>query len=380
MLIADENRRAQSVNELARESYRGITLYSAAAGQCKFDLSDNTNLWGAPPAALRALGTVGPAEITRYPVAFEPALRNALADYAGVSPDMIACGCGSDDVLDCAIRAFAEPGEALCVPDPSFAMIPVFARTNGLRPIAIPLTRWLDADVDAMIETGARIIYLCSPNNPTGTAFSRKAVEQIVNRAPGLVIIDQAYFEFGGDDFTDLASSGRPVLVTRTMSKAFGLAGLRVGYGIGSPELITEVLKARGPYKVGSLAERASIAALNNDRAWVTERVNEVIANRSRFRAELALRGIGSLESSANFVLLPVHDSATTSGKLERGGICARPFRNLPGIGEAVRIAIGPWEMMQRCLDALEDPGKVTTTPTRSERAIEETLSPGEGA
>jgi histidinol-phosphate aminotransferase len=328
---------------------------------------------------LRALATVGPTELTRYPVAFEPALRNALATYAGVSPDMIACGCGSDDVLDSAIRAFAEPGGALCVPDPSFSMISVFAKTNGLRPIAIPLTRWLDADVDATIETGARIIYLCSPNNPTGTAFSRKAVEQIVERAPGLVIIDQAYVEFGGDDFADLASTGRPVLVTRTMSKAFGLAGLRVGYGIGSPELITEILKARGPYKVSSLAERASIATLENDRAWVSERVNEVIVNRSRFRAELARRGIGSLESSANFVLLPVNDCATTSRKLERGGICARPFRKLPGIGDAVRIAIGPWDIMQRCLDALEDPGRVTT-PTRSEDGIGQRSSPEERA
>jgi histidinol-phosphate aminotransferase len=353
MLTANENRRADSIGDLARESYRGIALYSAVGGQCTFDLSDNTNLWGAPPAALRALATVAATEVTRYPSAFEPALRNAVADYAGVSPDMIACGCGSDDVLDSAIRAFAESGELLCLPDPSFSMIPVFGRTNGLRPVAIPLTRWLDADVDAMLETGARIIYLCSPNNPTGTAFSRKAVEQIVERAPGLVIIDQAYVEFGGDNFTDLASSGRPVLVTRTMSKAFGLAGLRVGYGIGSPELIAEVLKARGPYKVSSLAERASIAALDNDRAWVTERVDEVIANRSRFRAELAKRGIGSLESSANFVLIPVNDCAVSSGKLERAGICARPFRDLPGIGDAMRIAIGPWKIMQLCLDAL---------------------------
>ena len=302
--------------------------------------------------------------MTRYPVAFEPALEKALADYAGVSPDMIACGCGSDDVLDSAIRAFAEPGEKLCVPDPSFSMIPVFARTNGLRPVAIPLTRWLDADVDAMIETGARIIYLCSPNNPTGTALSRKAVEQIVDRAPGLVIIDQAYFEFGGDNFTDLVFSGRPVLLTRTMSKAFGLAGLRVGYGIGSPELIAEVLKARGPYKVSALGVRASIAALESDRAWVTEHVDEVIANRSRFRAELARRGIGSLESSANFVLVPVNDCAAASRKLERAGICARPFRNLAGIGDAMRIAIGPWDMMQRCLDALvtDDAGVATTS------------------
>jgi histidinol-phosphate aminotransferase len=353
MLTANENRRADSITALARESYRGIGLYSATRGQCSADLSDNTNQWGAPPAALRALAAVGATDLARYPVAYEPALASALADYAGVPPGMIACGCGSDDVLDSAIRAFGEPGELLCLPDPSFSMIPVFARTNGLRSVGVPLTRRLDANVEAMLETGARIIYLCSPNNPTGAAFSRKAIEEIVDRAPGLVIIDQAYIEFGGDDFTELASSGRPVLLTRTMSKAFGLAGLRVGYGIGSPELIAEILKARGPYKVSALAERASIAALNSDRGWVTQHVDEVIANRSRFRAELATRGIASLESSANFVLVPVDDGAAATRKLERAGICARPFRDLPGVGDAVRITIGPWDVMQRCLDAL---------------------------
>ncbi len=353
MIKAKDNGGADSITALARESYRGIALYSAPRGRCAVDLSDNTNLWGPPPAALRALRAVGEAEVARYPVAYEPALSNALADYAEVPPEMIACGCGSDDVLDAAIRAFAEPGEILCVPDPSFSMIPVFARANGLRPVLIPLTRQLDADADAMLETGARIIYLCSPNNPTGGSFSRKAVEQIVDRAPGLVIIDQAYVEFGGDNFTDLALSGRPVLLTRTMSKAFGLAGLRVGYGIGSPELIAEVLKARGPYKVNALAERASIAVLDSDRAWVSEHVNKVIANRSAFRTQLAERGLASLESSANFVLIPVRHCAAASLILERAGIRVRPLPGLSGIGDAVRIAIGPRDMMQRCLDAL---------------------------
>jgi histidinol-phosphate aminotransferase len=243
-------------------------------------------------------------------------------------------------------------------------MIPVFARTNGLRPIAIPLTRELDADADAMLATEARIIYLCSPNNPTGAPFSRNAVEKIIDNAPGLVIVDQAYVEFGGETFTDLALRGQPVLITRTMSKAFGLAGLRLGYGIGSPELIVEVLKARGPYKVNAVAERAAIAALENDRGWVSDRVNEVITNRSRFRAALAERGIASLESAANFVLVPVDDSAVTCGKLEIAGIRARPFRGLTEIGDAIRIAIGPWNLMQRCLDALaaSDVTRLTAT------------------
>jgi histidinol-phosphate aminotransferase len=353
MLTANDNRAANTVAALARESYRGIALYSALRTRSDVDLSDNTNLWGAPPAALRAVAAVRDAIVTRYPTAYEPALAAALADYAGVSPDMIACGCGSDDVLDSAIRAFAEPGEVLCLPEPSFSMIPVFARANGLCPVSVPLTRSLEVDVDAMLDTGARIIYLCSPNNPTGGASARATVERIVENARGLVIIDQAYAEFGGDSFTDLASSGPPVLVTRTMSKAFGLAGLRIGYGIGSPDLIAEVLKARGPYKVNALAERAAIAALESDRAWVDARVNEAIANRSRFRNELAMRGIESLESSANFVLARVGDCATTSRQLEREEIRVRAFPQLPGIGDAIRIAIGPWDMMQRCIDAL---------------------------
>jgi histidinol-phosphate aminotransferase len=353
MLTTTDNRAANAVAALARESYREIALYSVPTGSSSLDLSDNTNLWGAPPAALRALEAIRQEDVARYPTAYEPALTAALADYAGVSADMIACGCGSDDVLDSAIRAFAEPGEVLCLPEPSFSMIPVFARANGLFPVSIPLTRSFDADIDAMLETGARIIYLCSPNNPTGGALPRRTVEQIVERARGLVIIDQAYAEFGGDSFTDLASSGRPVLVTRTMSKAFGLAGLRVGYGIGSPDLIDEVLKARGPYKVNALAERAATTALERDRAWVDERVNEVIANRFRFRTELEKRGISPLESSANFVLVPVDDCLATSSRLERTGIRVRAFPNLSSIGDAMRIAIGPWDMMQRCLDAL---------------------------
>ena len=353
MLTVNENRGADYVAALSRESYRDIALYSTPSGQCSVDLSDNTNLWGAPPAALRTLAAAPSEDVARYPSAYEPALATALADYVGVSPAMIACGCGSDDVLDSAIRAFAEPGEVLCLPEPTFSMISVFARANGLSPVSLPLTSSFEADVDAMLETGARIIYLCSPNNPTGGALPRRMVEQTVENAPGLVIIDQAYVEFGGDSYIDLASGGRPVLITRTMSKAFGLAGLRVGYGVGSPELIAEVLKARGPYKVNALAERAAIAALESDLGWVTDRVQDVIGNRSRFRAELAERGIASLESSANFVLVPVGDCAAVSRRLERAGIRVRALPGLAGIGDAIRIAIGPWDMMQRCLDAL---------------------------
>ena len=344
---------ATGLADLKRASYRDIPLYSTPRERCAVDLSDNTNLWGAPPSALRTLRATVDESVSRYPSAFEPALREALADYAGVSPDMIVAGCGSDDVLDAAIRAFAEPGDLVCLPAPSFSMIPVFARASGLIPVEVPLTTQLDADVAAMLDAGARITYLCSPNNPTGQAFSRESVERIVQGAAGVVIIDQAYAEFGGESFTDLVSADRPVLVTRTLSKAFGLAGLRVGYGIGSPDVVGEIMKARGPYKVNALAERAAIAALENDQTWVADRVADVVANRARFRQELAQRGIASLPSDANFVLIPVRDCAAASRQLRRLGVGVRELPSLPGIGDALRIGIGPWDLMQRCLDSL---------------------------
>lgn len=341
------------IAELKRPSYRDISLHSTPGERCQVDLSDNTNLWGAPPAALRALQATTEETVTRYPAPFDPALRKALADYAGVPPDTIVAGCGSDDILDSAIRAFGEAGDFLCLPAPSFSMIPVFARTNGLIPVEVPLTGQLDADAAAMLDTRAQITYLCSPNNPTGGAFSRETVERIVWGAAGLVIIDQAYAEFGGESFIDLVSSGRPVLVTRTLSKAFGLAGLRVGYGIGSPELLGEIMKARGPYKVNALAERAAVAALENDQRWVADRAADAVANRVRFRKELALRGITSLRSEANFVLVPVKDCVAVSEQLRSLGIGVRALPALPGIGDALRIGIGPWDMMDLCIDAL---------------------------
>jgi histidinol-phosphate aminotransferase len=338
---------------LKRASYRDLALYSTAKERSAIDLSENTNLWGAPPSALRTLRATVDESVSRYPTAFEPELRQALATYAGVSPDMIVTGCGSDDILDSTIRAFAEPSDVLCLPAPSFSMIPVFARTNGLVPVEVPLTAQFDADAEAMLETEARITYVCSPNNPTGEAFSREPVERIVREAAGLVIIDQAYGEFGGESFIDLVSDGRPVLVTRTLSKAFGLAGLRVGYGIGSPEIVREIMKARGPYKVSAVAERAALGVLENDQDWVAEHVADVVANRARFRQELSLRGIASLPSAANFVLIPMRDCAAIAGALARQGIGVRALPSLPGIGDAVRIGIGPWDLMERCLEAL---------------------------
>ena len=157
-----------------------IALYTPDRRVYAIDLSDNTNQWGTPPAAFRALQSAGKSALTRYPSGYGEELKESLASYLGVRAEQIATGCGSDDVLDAAIRAFGRPGSRVAVIDPTFPMIPIFARINGLEPVLVPLTADYDVDVDRMLSVEASIIYLCSPNNPTGRSLDARAVKTIV--------------------------------------------------------------------------------------------------------------------------------------------------------------------------------------------------------
>lgn len=342
--------------EVAREVYRAISLYAPNRAPAAIDVSDNTNLWGVPPAAASTIRDAASATVTRYPALYVTDVKQAIAEYVGVTPDMVVTGCGSDDVLDSAIRAFGNPNDVVAYPDPSFAMIPIFARMNGLQPVAIPLTPTFDIDVEKMIASRAKIAYLCSPNNPTGAALARTSIERVVEASSGVVIIDEAYAEFADANCLDLLRRSSRVLITRTMSKAFGLAGLRVGYAVGDPSLIAEVEKSRGPYKVNGIAERAAVAALTTDRPWVMDRVAEAIDNRERLVEALRELGLTPLPSQANFVLVPVPgDAVEIDRAMRQRGVAVRPFTALPGIGEALRISVGPWPVLEECLRVLRE-------------------------
>lgn len=341
---------------LERTEYRDIPLYQPDFRPAEIALHDNTNRFGVPPTALAALRDSALDAVCRYPAPYADELKRALASYTGVDAPHLATGCGSDDVIDSAIRAVSAPGDALAHVDPTFPMVPLFARMNGLAPVAVPLTAEHDLDAEAMLATGARVIYLCSPNNPTGGALSAAAIERVVAEAPGLVILDEAYAEFMDKDATWFrrAPQLERLLVTRTLSKTFGLAGLRIGYAAAAPGLAREVEKSRGPFKVGTVAARAAVAALDHDRDWVAASIRAMIESRTRFVSELRARGIASLPSQANFVLVPVSDAAATAAATRAAGVAVRPFPKLSGLGDAVRITIGPWSEMDAALRALE--------------------------
>ena len=341
--------------ELARASYRDLSLYAGESSPCEVDLSDNTNLWGTPPAATRAVRDLLDRGFARYPSAYCGTLKDAIAEYAGVDASRIVTGCGSDDILDSAIRAFAEPGDRLALCAPTFAMIPIFARLNGLETTGASMTASWDIDPGALAATEARIIYVCSPNNPTGTTASRAALERLIASAPGLIILDEAYAEFAQGHHLDLAMTSDRVLVVRTMSKAFGLAGLRVGYAVGAPAVVAEVEKSRGPYKVSMTAERAALAALTDDRAWVADRVADARASRERLIASLRTLGLAPLPSQANFVLVPVPRATAVARQMRARGVAVRAFEALPSIGDALRITAGPAPAMEHLVTVLTE-------------------------
>lgn len=332
---------------------RVFAKYEEIADGCEIDLSDNTNLWGPPPSVQGVLAACEPRDATRYPSAYSNHLKGAISRYTGFEQSMIVTGCGSDDVLDSAIRAFGNPGEVLAQLDPSFSMMRAFASVGGLSVTGV--SPEADNLAEAFTESGARLTYLCSPNNPTGGVIPPEVIEAIVAAARGLVIIDEAYIEFGGVSSLGLLERYDNLLITRTLSKAFGLAGFRVGYGVGSPEVVRKVEGARGPYKVAWMSEQVAVAVLDNDVEWATQTAQEAIGNRRRLTAELRKLGCKPLESSANFVLVPVSDSSRVETGMRMRGIAVRRFVRLPGIGDAVRISIGPWPLMERCLDALRE-------------------------
>ncbi len=340
---------------IARAAYDAVPLYDPKRAPIDLDLTDNTNLWGVPPTAERTLREVAVSSVTRYPTLYAAELKQELASYlgAGVTPEMVVTGCGSDDILDSAMRAFGEPGDLVAGSEPSFAMIPIFACMNALAYAGVPELPAQQPNVDALLATRARIIYLCSPNNPTGAVMARATIERVVSACRGVVFIDEAYAEFAGVSSVDLVQQSERVLVIRTMSKAFGLAGLRIGYAVGQPSLVMEVEKSRGPYKLNALAERMAIAALRHDMPWVNAHVALASALRERLADALRAMGLDPLPSSANFVCVPVANCVAVGQALRARGVAVRPFPALPHVGDALRISVGPWPMLQRVIDAL---------------------------
>jgi histidinol-phosphate aminotransferase len=307
------------------------------------------------PAALDAISEAA-ASANRYPDGDAVALRGDLAARYGVDVDQVLCGNGSVELCRLAFAATCDPGDEVVYGWPSFEAYPILAQQTGATIIQVPL-RGARYDLDAMAAavTGAtRLVFVCNPNNPTGTIVEREAVERFLDQVPRdcLVVLDEAYREFvTAPDFPDGVDVVRDhgnVAVLRTFSKAYGLAALRVGYAIGRADLIGALRKVRVPFGVNGVAQAAARASLAAD-ADMRARVDTVIVERTRLFRALEDLALPVVPSEANFLWLPIPDDAEVLGEYsQRAGVVLRPF---PGVG--VRITIGSPEENDRLLRVL---------------------------
>jgi histidinol-phosphate aminotransferase len=305
-----------------------------------------------PLPQVEAAVHAGLAGLNRYPDAYARSLRAALAERHGVRVDQVVVGNGSCELILLAGQALLDPGTTVVHADPSFAIYPHLAATSGAEAIAVPLAADAGHDLDAMaaaVDERTRLVIVCNPNNPTGVYRGADDIEQFLDLLPDdlAVLVDEAYY-----DFVDEADAGRTMsltrerpnlLVTRTFSKAYGLCGLRIGYGVGSTGWIAAVEKVRQPFNTNALAQAAALESLRHPAA-IARRVTETLAERHRVETALTDLGVPFTRSQTNFILLHADSGTPDGGSLHedllRRGVIARDGAAL-GVPGTIRLTIG---------------------------------------
>jgi len=313
-------------------------------GLTTYKLSSNENPFPPPEPILEAVAAAA-TQLNRYPDMGCTELYAALADRFDVPTDWLAAGTGSVAVLYHLLQAFCGPGDEVVHAWRSFEAYPIAVSVAGATGVKVPVTADGRHDLEAMaaaITPRTRIVLLCTPNNPTGPALRQTEVLGFVERVPSdvMVVVDEAYREFvraeDPVDGIDLVRSFPNVVAMRTFAKAFGLAGLRVGYCVARPDVAAAVRACALPFGVSTIAQRATIAALACE-AQLTERVEVLVAERARIVSGLRDQGWTIPDAQGNFVWLPLGDRATEFAAFaDDAGITVRPFA-----GDGVRVSVG---------------------------------------
>jgi len=308
-------------------------------------LASNENPFGPSPKAVEAIRSHA-SEVHRYPDGNAGELKAALADKHAVRPKNILLGNGSNEVLELIIRTFAGPGDEVVYSEHAFIVYALATVAAGADGIAVPEADGLSHDLDAMaraVTDRTKIVCMANPNNPTGTLHSLAAIQAFLDQLPRhiVVVLDEAYYEYTsttiGDSIGRLSHPG--LVICRTFSKAYGLAGLRVGYAVGDAEILALINRFREPFNVNLLAQKAAHAALD-DMDWVFDKVKVTLDEREKLQDFLAEHGLLGGTSHGNFVLLKHPRNTDILQALENKGIIPRPLAPY-GMPEYLRITVG---------------------------------------
>lgn len=327
-----------NLNNLIRKNIKAMKPYSSARDEFK-DLKGDMVFLDA---------NENPFETTlnRYPDPQQTALKELISKQMELPINQVLLGNGSDEVLDLIVRAFCEPNQdSILTLPPTYGMYGVLAQLNSIENIEVPLGKDFNINVDQVLKQlkpSTKLLFICSPNNPSGNIMDVNAVTRLLNAFDGLVVIDEAYIDFTTiESWTQRLNTFPNLMVTQTLSKAYGLAGIRLGTCYASKEIIAVLNKIKPPYNINSLTQQAAIEALQNNE--VSEQVSSILREREKLANALAscffVKKI--YPSDANFILIKVDDANKRYDELLRHGIVIRNRTTQLGCENCLRISLG---------------------------------------
>ncbi|MCH5377687.1 MAG: histidinol-phosphate transaminase [Planctomycetes bacterium] len=317
-------------------------------------LNTNENPYPPSPGVNRAIQQVLENGLMRYPDPLGNAFRQRAADVLGVEPDWILCGNGSDDILTIVTRAFVGEGQRLRLPYPSYVLYKTLAQIQGAQSEEVRFrSDWTLAEDFGAASPDLRLVFLPNPNSPSGTVVAREAIRELAQRLPCPLLVDEAYVDFAQGHCLDLVKENDRILVSRTLSKSYALAGLRFGFLVGQPPLIAKLAKIKDSYNCDALAIAGATAAID-DQDWLRDNVARIKATRVRLMSGLEQLGFSVVPSQANFVWCQHADRTSRElyEQLKQNRVLVR-YMDYPGWGDGLRISVGTDEQIDACLALL---------------------------
>jgi histidinol-phosphate aminotransferase len=334
------------MKNLIKSSVRAISPYSPNINNYGIRLDANENPFNlAAELQDEIVKIVSDMKMNRYPDTDCTKLKEDLAKYVGMNRENIICGNGSDEIIQVIIQTFVDKGDAVVIHVPTFSMYGIFTKIAGGRIIEVPSGKDFKIDVEKIIEVAnqnkAKLIFLCNPNNPTGATVANEDIIEVLKRTDGMVVVDEAYYEFWGETIVDHVNGWDRLIVLRTLSKAFGLADIRLGYGISGVST-TEVLnRVLPPYNLSTFTQAMGSLALRNINK-VQSYIKMIKTERQYMMSKLQeIKGIEMYPSAGNFLLVMSEKANEIEDSCNKEGIATRVFRNDPMLKKSMRITVG---------------------------------------
>ncbi|MFH1415090.1 MAG: histidinol-phosphate transaminase [Elusimicrobiota bacterium] len=335
------------VNDLAAYSVQEV-----AEGEIKLDAQENP--YPIPQDIRKKIDNeLTGAELNRYPDPQYVKLKELISGYCGVGPENILLGNGSDELIMSILIATAGGSGSVCAPTPTFAMYKILSQLTGREFVEIPLEYDFSLPVTKIITLDPDLVFIAYPNNPTGNCFLKEKIKRLLEHSGSIVVVDEAYFEFAGKTFIDMINRYENLIILRTFSKAFSLAGIRAGYMIGGRSLIKEMRKAQLPYNLSIINQKILETVLEN-RDRILESVKTLTESRDKMYAELIdIAGIKPFPSEANYILMKIDNMGRVMKALKENHIKVREFGSAV-LKDYLRVTVGTEEENRSFIQTLK--------------------------